>query len=466
MLWSSRHAPSPGRTPRIVTIALVALMAAACIASKDGSSTAVPQHLEPGDDVSPSPSADAPPQQIAMAKRHIKHIVFLIKENRTFDTMFGRFPRADGATTGQTCDGRTIPLAHAKDRTPDVGHSFIDGLIGINAGKMDCFAQAGYVQYHRTDIPNYWRYAQRFTLADRFFSSVYGPTGIEHLWTFASQSDRFVDHERPGQLGTARREFCDDPDEKAYSFPRMTQQQQAAMYQLEAQGASAAEQVRAALVERWPCTNIAVLPDLLKRAGLSWNEYRGQNEFVQPLRLIRHVRFSPMYRHVLPESRFFTDLNAGRLPAVSWLTPDMALSDHPPGSMCLGENWSVQTLNKIMRSSAWSSTAVILTWDDFGGFYDHVPPPHLDLYGLGARVPAIVISPWAKRGFVDGDTMEFASVLRLIETVFGLPPLTSRDADTSDMLSAFDFSRPARPPLLLHARTCPTPRKGTDSNPG
>ena len=228
-------------------IALVALMATACIVSKDGSSgAAVPQHLEPGEDVSPSPAADAPPQQIVMAKRHIKHIVFLIKENRTFDTMFGRFPGADGATTGQTCDGRTIPLAHAKDRTADVGHSFIDGLIAVDAGKMDCFAQAGYIQYQRADIPNYWRYAKRFTLADRFFSSVYGPTGIEHLWTFAAQSDRFVDHERPGQLGTARREFCDDPDEKAYSFPRMTQQQQTAMYQLEAQGASAAEQVRAA----------------------------------------------------------------------------------------------------------------------------------------------------------------------------------------------------------------------------
>ena len=167
-----------------------------------------------------------------------------------------------------------------------------------------------------------------------------------------------------------------------------------------------------------------------------------------------------MYRHVLPEKRFFTDLKAGRLPAVSWLTPDMALSDHPPSSMCLGENWSVQTLNKIMRSSAWSSTAVILTWDDFGGFYDHVPPPHLDLYGLGARVPAIIISPWAKQGFIDGDTMEFSSVLRLIKTVFGLPPLTSRDAHASDMLSAFDFTGPPRPPLLLHTRACPAAPKG------
>jgi phospholipase C len=441
-------------------VAVVAIVAIACTGSKDQTSgPSANRPLEPGEFASPSPSAGSSPEEIALARKHIKHIVFLIKENRTFDTMFGRFPGADGATEGRTCDGKSIPLARAKDRTPDVGHSFIDGLTAINAGKMDCFAPAGYVQYRQADIPNYWRYAERFTLADRFFSSVYGPTGIEHLWTFAAQSDRFVDHERPGQLGAARREFCDDPDETAYSFPRMTQEQQEAMYQLEEQGAAAADQVRASLVERWPCTDISVLPDLLERAGVSWNEYRGQNEFVQPLRLIRHVRFSPMYRHVLPEARFFKDLDAGKLPAVSWLTPNMGTSDHPPGSICLGENWSVETLNRIMQSPAWASTAVILTWDDFGGFYDHMPPPHLDLYGLGARVPTIVISPWAIRGGIDNDTMEFASVLRFIETIFGLPPLTSRDATTSDMLSAFDFTEPARPPLILHPRACPGPAK-------
>jgi phospholipase C len=112
-------------------------------------------------------------------------------------------------------------------------------------------------------------------------------------------------------------------------------------------------------------------------------------------------------------------------------------------------------LNQIMSSPYWSSTAVVLTWDDFGGFYDHVPPPHLDLYGLGPRVPTLIISPWAKRGSIDHQTMEFASVLRFIETVFNLPPLTSRDAQTNDMLSAFDFSQHPQAPLILKQRTCP-----------
>jgi phospholipase C len=162
-----------------------------------------------------------------------------------------------------------------------------------------------------------------------------------------------------------------------------------------------------------------------------------------------------MYRNVVSDDRFVQDLHAGNLPAVSWLTPSFPLSDHPPASICEGENWFVRTMNQLMTSPDWSSTAVILTWDDFGGYYDHVAPPHLDLYGLGPRVPMILISPWAKRGFVDHRTMEFASVLRFIETIFDLPPLTSRDANADDMLSAFDFSDPPAPPLVLPERTCP-----------
>ena len=134
-----------------------------------------------------------------------------------------------------------------------------------------------------------------------------------------------------------------------------------------------------------------------------------------------------MYRNVVDVSEFMRDVKARKLPAVSWLTPSFKLSDHPPTSICAGEIWFVTEMNGLMRSPYWSSTAVILTWDDFGGFYDHVPPPHVDLYGLGPRVPAIVISPWARSGFIDHDTMEFASVLRFIETIFDLPPLTSRD---------------------------------------
>jgi phospholipase C len=159
---------------------------------------------------------------------------------------------------------------------------------------------------------------------------------------------------------------------------------------------------------------------------------------------------------VVPNTRFVTDIQAGQLPQVSWLTPPVPLSDHPPHSICRGENWLVDTLNALMRSKYWSSTAVVVTWDDYGGFFDHVPPPHPDIYGFGPRVPALIISPWAKSGLVDHEEMDFASVLRLIETIFDLPTMTQRDAQASDMLSAFNFRTAPKPPMLLSERSCPT----------
>ena len=401
--------------------------------------------------------------QLAAARRHLKHIVFVIKENRTFDTLFGRFPGADGATTGRTCDGRTVRLRPAQDEQIDVEHHFVPAAQAVDGGKMDCFDlllspngtnMHAYVQYRRPQIPNYWALAKRYTLADRFFSSVYGPTGVEHLWTVAAQSDRFVDHERPGQYGSGQpREYCDDPTERAFSFPKLTAVEQQRVFGLE-EDVHTAPRVRSFWIERWPCFDIRVLPDELTAHRISWRYYWGGNNFVQPLREIRHVREGPMWHKVVPESTFIGDARSGRLPAVSWVTPPVGLSDHPPASICNGENWTVELLDSLQRSPQWSSTAVVLTWDDFGGFYDHVPPPHEDIYGLGPRVPAIVISPWAKRGYVDHTTLEFSSVLRLIERLHGLAVLGPRDRVAHDMLEAFDFSQKPIQPVALHPRDC------------
>jgi len=148
------------------------------------------------------------------------------------------------------------------------------------------------------------------------------------------------------------------------------------------------------------------------------------------------------------------------------VSPPFPLSDHPPLSMCRGENWTVRLMNAIMESPYWKSTAVVLTWDDFGGFYDHVAPPHVDMYGLGPRVPAIIISPWSRPGYVDHTTYEFASVLHFIETVFDVPPMTSRDANASDMLGAFDFNQQPIGPLPLAQRSCPvTPIQNVPEEP-
>ena len=132
------------------------------------------------------------------------------------------------------------------------------------------------------------------------------------------------------------------------------------------------------------------------------------------------------------------------------------MSDHSPAGVCAGENYSVQIISALQKSTAWSSSALLMTWDDFGGFYDHVVPPKADLYGLGARVPLLVISPWAKHGVIDSTQYEFSSMLRLAEDNFGLAPLTARDANANKLCNAFDFSQTPAPPTRLNQRTCPT----------
>ncbi len=423
--------------------------------------------VEPVDGFDPYPKAYlADEATVALARERIEHVVFLVKENRTFDHMFGLFPGADGATGGLTCDGERVPLRRADDDSPGTNHSFEGGLTAINGGAMNCFNELdgganleSYVQFWPEDIPAYWAYARRFVLADRFFSSTYGPTGVEHLFTIAATTDRFTDHERanpPGQFGDdgVPRGYCEDETEWMWSFERLNRE--------ETLDALALEDARAIYHlkdrywrERWPCIDIPVLPDRLEAAGIDWRYYLGENGYVRPFRMVRHIRDGPLWNKVVAEDRFLRDLESGALPAVSWLIPDVEESEHPAaGSMCRGENWTVQIMNAIMASPEWKRTAVVITWDDFGGFYDHVRPPHVDLFGFGPRVPMLLISPWARRGHIASQTLEFSSVLKMIETIWGLEPLTDRDRHASDMLELFEFERPPRPPLFLEPRPC------------
>jgi phospholipase C len=403
---------------------------------------------------------------IAQARRKIQHVVYLVKENRTFDTMFGRFPGADGATVGYTCDGSEVPLTRAADDTPGPDHSFQGGLKAINGGRMNCFSELfggahleSYVQYRPEQIPAYWDYANHFVLADRFFSSTYGPTGIEHLFTVAASTDGFTDHEREtplGQFGSnlVPREYCQDPTERMYSFKDLTPKEEEDAYQLEEQAVVGTLKSRYWYL-RQACTNVKILPDELSDAGVSWRYYLGDNDYINTLALVKHVVFGPEIENLKTDDDFFTDLAKGDLPSVSWLIPDVAVSEHPAAaSMCAGENWTVKVLDALMRSPDWRHTAVVITWDDFGGFYDHVPPPHVDLFGFGPRVPMLLISPWARQGYIADDTLEFSSVLKMIETIWGLDPLTERDRRAGDMLDLFDFDHAPAPKLIRQPRDC------------
>jgi phospholipase C len=154
-------------------------------------------------------------------------------------------------------------------------------------------------------------------------------------------------------------------------------------------------------------------------------------------------------------AQFLQDAQSGQLPAVSWLITPYPGSEHPPNSTCAGDNQTAEFINAIMQGPAWNSTAIFVTYDDFGGFYDHVTPPQLDQNGLGPRVPLLIISPFARPGYISHTLSEHASMLKFIETRYHLHSLTARDASASNLLDSFDFNQRPQPPLILQEHPCP-----------
>jgi phospholipase C len=377
----------------------------------------------------------------------IKHIIIIDKENRSFDEMFGRFPGADGATTASLPDGGVVPLTHSPDHLLlDIDHDRPSTLRAVNGGRMNGFSTlAGAMQngvdeslsqFRRSDIPVYWKYAQKFTLDDRFFSTVAGPSFPNHLITVA---------------GTASGTIANPIDAKYNSW-----------------GCDAGSQavVRAlnptthasGFVK--PCFNMVTLPDRLQAAGISWKYYAptvyNSGYVWSALDYIRHIRYSPLWHsNVVSDQRFVPAAKAGKLPQVSWLVTSWDKSEHPPWSMCVGEQWSQKVISAVMHGPDWRSSVIILTWDDFGGFFDHVPPPQRTGLGFGPRVPAIIISPYSKAGTVDHTTYNFDSMLRFIEQRFGLAPLTNADATANSIAGSLDFEQKPLPPLRMRPASCP-----------
>jgi len=395
-----------------------------------------------GQQVSPLRRTSKPAADI----RVIEHIVFLIKENRSFDNYFGQFPGANGATTGITSTGQIIPLRHTPDQVVDIAHEWVSALTAIDGGKMDQFdlipfgdmngQYLAYSQLTQFDIPNYWAYAQAFTLADNMFSSVHGDSFENHLYTIAAQSGGMIAKKHNSPSGS--KWGCDAPS----------------TFQLQV-----LDEVSGVISEVFPCLDFQTLADSLDSAGISWKYYappEGSAGYTfSTYDEINHIRNTSLWsEHVVSDTQFAADAASGNLPAVSWLVTGLN-NDHPPNSSCQGENWTVQTLNALMQGPNWSTSAVFLTWDDFGGFYDHVPVPPVDIYGLGPRVPMIIISPYARPGNISHTQYEYTSVLKFIEERYGLPPLTTRDADANDTTDSFDFTQTPLSPLILNTRSCP-----------
>jgi phospholipase C len=380
-------------------------------------------------------------EKLAQFASAIQHFVFILKENRSFDHYFGTFPGADGATTGVISTGQVIPLPHAPDAVPrDPNHGWIASVLAVDNDRMDRFdlIQAGnengdYLslsQLYQQDIPNYFTYASNFVLADHMYSSIQSATFPNHLYTIAAQSGGAIDNPLPDGPESG----CDAPTGATAPV-------------LDAEGN---------ITSQYPCFDFQTVADSLTAAGITWARYGGPDSLTDPFEAISHIRFSSLWdtNFFTSNSQFATDAAAGNLPAVSWLAAGGPFDEHPDYSTCQGENWTVTQLNAIMNGPDWGSTVVFVAWDDFGGFYDHEPPPVLDQFGLGIRVPLIIISPYAISGYISHTQYEFSSFLAILEERFGLATLTNRDAMASDMMDSFDFTQTPLPPLVLQLRNC------------
>jgi len=415
----------------------------------------------------------------------LKHVLIIVKENHTFDNYFGSFPGVDGtlSESGENLcptPAGTIECPHAPNVPDhDLCHSHSCGLVDWNQGQMDGWNLRGgsdtgdllaYAQYHERDIPSYWAYARTYALGDHFFSGMFGPSFPGHLFTVAAQAAWAVANP-PTDLPFKIRLFppafygphpywgCDEwPGDKVSILA----------------GGSTSASVR-------PCFDIPSLPDVLPE-GVDWKFY-GTNwdglfsEIWSPFNAVSSIRNDPArWSRVVGVDRFSADLRAGALPSVAWLVDQDQNSEHPDlevpgldiplGGVCEGENWTVHFVNQLMQSEYWNESAILVTWDDFGGWYDHVPPPRqyggtpTAPYGLGLRMPLLIVSPYAKPGFVFRENADQASLARFVERVFGaestladLDP-AAQDAEANDLFGAFDFEQQPLPPLIRPERDC------------
>ena len=356
-------------------------------------------------------------KKTSVAISPIKHVVIVMLENHTFDNFFGTFPGANGYS-GNLLKHASNPIV------TDLGHDGPTARAAIDGGKLDGFSPHGMVQYYQSDIPNYWSYAQHFGMSDNFFTSDASSSTPNHINMIAAQSG--------GVDGTSGN-GCKSP-------------QNMVLNSLTTGGAN---------YWSYACYNIPTIPQELDSAGISWRYYSSTPiwnapYFIKPL-------YTTDAQNIIPDSsQFVKDVKAGKIATVSWVTPTGTQTDHPPVATLGAQNYVTSIANALMQSSYWNDTALFVTWDDWGGFYDHVPPPALDGRGLGLRVPLLVISPYAKPGYISHTQGEFSSFVKFIEANFNLPNLAGSQRDSlpltqvSDLMDSFNFSQAPLPTLILN----------------
>jgi phospholipase C len=410
-----------------------------------GRGTPTPSHsATPKPPASPTPTPTPSPAPTALpGQQKIKHIVIVIQENRSFDYLFQGFPGADSSSSGKISTGQTVALTEVPLDAPyDLYHQYAGARYGMDGGKMDGFnlntpdypsgappsyTPPPYPEYAyapRTQVQPYFSIAAAYVLADRFFPSDADGSFVSHQYLVAGQAGHTYATPATSPWG------CDDPGNTIFVLDAtggMTQNTTAPCF------------TYATLADELDAKNIPwryYAPASGQDGGYIWSTYDENNQ----------IRFGPDWntKVVSPESQFLSDVAGGQLATVTWIVPDLANSDHPGVYSSTGPSWVTSIVNAVGTSKFWKDTAVFVTWDDWGGFYDHVPPPQLDYDGLGVRVPLIVVSPYALTD-VAHTQYEFGSVLRFIEQTEGLGPLTAVDVRARPFGSdVFNFQQAPR----------------------
>ncbi len=380
----------------------------------------------------------------AQSSTPIKHVIVVMQAGHSFDNYFGTYPGADGIPAG-TCmpvdptdpnNGNCVTPFHIGSTDVQPGNlddSQTTSQLDYNGGAMDGFVYAlsqrnqdgrlamGY--YDDRDIPYYWNIADQYVLFDHFFSSSTGGSK--------------------------------------------------ANYQYWVSGSSSADST----ADTSNASDLPTIFDRLQQAGVSWKfyvenydpalNYRTVDQYaanrasqvtsVPVLSMDRFIDDPTLASHIVNLAQYNVDLANDTLPAVAYIVAS-GPSEHPPTNIQSGERFVRSLLQSLMTSSSWNSSAFMLTYDDWGGWFDHVSPPRVDANGLGFRVPALLVSPYAKQGYVDHTQLDFTSILKFIEVNYGLQPLSTRDATANDLSSAFDFQQSPRAAAFISMdRGNPTP---------
>jgi phospholipase C len=485
-------------------ISSLLLIAALVLAGCQANSSGVNQPARQPTEQAANPAAPAPgipaaniPAVLSLARQKIKHIIVIMQENRSFDTYFGTFPGADGIPmqngVPSVCinDPKTSqcvkPYHNPNDINSGGPHSAASASGDVNGGKMDGFITQ-YRSAQRTcknpdtpgcalgavpdimgwhdarEIPNYWAYAHNFVLQDHMFEPNASWSLPSHLFMVSAWS---ADCLTPGDPASCKNAL-DGPTSagnalKAANQGKLDYAWTDLTYLMHKDIVSWAYYLSEG--DQPDCADDAMLcqpvPQARNVPGI-WN----------PLPAFDTVKQDNQLGNIQTIDKFFTAAKAGTLPQVAWIAPENKVSEHPPARISTGQAYVTSLVNAVMQGPDWDSTVIFISWDDWGGFYDHIVPPTVDQNGYGLRVPGLVISPYAKKSFVDHETLSFDAYLKFIEDIFlggqrldpntdgrpdPRPTVRENAAILGNLLNDFDFSQAPRSSLVLPINPPPGP---------